>query len=112
MTRLLTALALLALSFYLVFWAPNKVFIGAAVVTGFLCYREYAMIAAGHGIPKPGWLGVAGGTLILLLPQYALASVALILLLVTTIALRLDNLKDLLAHAAATIFGIFYTFAP
>ncbi|HEX4770633.1 MAG TPA: phosphatidate cytidylyltransferase [Bryobacteraceae bacterium] len=112
MTRLLTALALLALSFYLVFWASSRVFIGAAVVTGFLCYREYSVIAAGHGIPKPGWLGVAGGVLVLLLPQYTLTSVLLILVVVTTIALRLDNLKEVLGHAAATIFGIFYTFAP
>jgi phosphatidate cytidylyltransferase len=112
MTRVLTALALLALAFYLVFLAPNKVFMGAAVVTGLLCYQEYAAIAAAHGIPKPNWLGIAGGVWILFLPQYTLIGVLLILLLVSIVAIRLDNLSDLLSHSAATIFGIFYTYAP
>jgi phosphatidate cytidylyltransferase len=112
MTRLLTAFALLAASFYLVFKAPNKAFMAATVVTGLLCYREYAVLVAGHGIPKPGWLGVAGGVLILFWPQYTLAGMSLLLLIALTTALHLDNMKDVLAHSAATIFGALYVFAP
>jgi len=111
-TRLLTALALLAASFYLVFWAPPQVFIAAALVTAVLCYREYAMLVAGHGIPSPGWLGVAAGIVILFWPQYTLPGMSLVLLVSFMLALRLDNMKDVLAHAASVVLGAFYTFAP
>ena len=112
MTRLLTAFALLAASFYLVFWAPTQVFIGAAVVTGLLCYREYSALVAGHGIPRPGWLGVAAGILILFWPQYTLPGMSLVLLMAFILALRLDNMKDVLAHAASVVLGALYVFAP
>ena len=112
MKRLLTAVALLGVAFYLVFWAPQPVFFGAAVLMGLLCYREYSALVAGHGIPKPGIFGVLAGLAILFAPEYALVTITFLVLLAFMTALRSDNLGDVLPQVACAFLGSFYTFAP
>lgn len=112
MTRLLTAIALIAVALYLIWWSPNSVFMAAAVCMGLLCYREYAKIIEAHSIRTPGLFGIITGVLIILWPQYALLGVTLLLLVAFCAALRLTNLNQIAAHIACTFFGALYTFTP
>jgi phosphatidate cytidylyltransferase len=112
MKRLLTAVALLTVAFYLVFWAPYAVFLAAALLLGLLCYREYSELVAGHGIPKPGIFGVLAGLAVLFAPEYALIAITLLVLLAFITALRSDKLGDVLPQVACAFLGSFYTFAP
>ncbi len=112
MRRLLTAVALLAIAFYLVFWAPYQVFLGAALLMGLLCYYEYSNLVFGHGIPKPGILGALAGSAILFWPSYALIIVSGFVLIAFVSALRSGNLKDVLPQVACALLGSIYAFAP
>ena len=118
MKRVVTAIALLVLAFYLIFIVGPTGFLIAALVTGLLCYREYDALVAAQGIPRPGVLGALAGVFILvapLLPPAAanlLVGLTLALILLCIIGLRLDSLKDILLYAACALFGALYTFAP
>ena len=112
MSRLLTAIALLAVAFYLIFWAPKFVFLGAAILMSLLCYREYSDLVAGHGIQRPGLYGIAAGLLLFFLPQYVLVGTTLLVMVAFVTALRAENLKDVLPQVACAVLGAFYTFAP
>lgn len=112
MRRLLTGLALIAVAVYLIFWAPNPVFLGAALLMGLLCYREYAALVAAHGIRNPGVFGLLAGIIILFWPEYVTVGVSLVVVLAFTVALRTDSLREILPHVACAILGAFYTFAP
>ena len=78
----------------------------------YLCYREFSDLVAGHGIRRPGIFGIAAGLLIIFWPAYALAGVTLLMLLAFAVAIRLDNLRELLPQVACALLGAFYTFAP
>jgi phosphatidate cytidylyltransferase len=112
MNRVLTAIGLIAVTLYLVFWSHPYVFLGAAVLMGLLCYREFSSLVTGHGIRPPGILGVLGGLLILFWPAHALIGLTLLLLVSFASALRFENLRDVLPNAACILLGSFYTFAP
>ncbi|MDQ2773488.1 MAG: phosphatidate cytidylyltransferase [Acidobacteriota bacterium] len=112
MNRLLTAIALLAVAFYLIFWAPDFIFLGAAILMGLLCYREYSDLVAGHGIKRPGLYGIAAGLLLFFLPQYVLTGITLLVIVALITALRVENLRDVLPQVACAVLGAFYTFAP
>src|ERR1700761_9684694 len=110
MTRLLTGIALIAVAAYLIFWAPGIVFFGAAVLMSLLCYREFSVLVACHGIGNPGLLGVLGGVLILLWPPYLLIGMSLLIVVSFTAALRATDLKQILPQVAAIVLAAFYTF--
>lgn len=112
MNRVLTGLGLVAVALYLVFWSHPNVFLGAATLMSLLCYREFSDLIVRHGIRKPGALGLLAGLLILFLPAYALIGLTLISLLAFAVALRLNNLRDVLPQVACSLLGAFYTFAP
>lgn len=112
MKRLITAVALLAVAIYLIFWAPSWLFLVAAAVMGLLCYWEYSGLVAGHGIQRPGILGVITGLVILFSPGYDVLGISLLAILSLTVALRNTNLRDVLPQVTCTIFGAIYTFAP
>jgi len=118
MKRVLTAIGLLILALYLIFFAPHWGFLAAALITGILCYREYDALVAAHGIPRPGILGALIGVYVLFAPWFVspavdtLLGLTLALLLVCILALRFTSLKDILPHAGSVIFGALYTFAP
>ena len=112
MNRLLTAIGLLAVAFYLVFWSPKLVFLAAALLMSLLCYREYSDLVGGHGIQRPGLYGILAGLLLLFLPQYVLIGTALLVMLAFIAALRAEDLKDILPQVACAFLGAFYTFAP
>jgi phosphatidate cytidylyltransferase len=112
MSRVLTAIALIAVALYLVFWSPWQVFLGAAALMGWLCYREFADLIAAHGIRRPGVFGILGGLLILFWPAQALIGVTLLALLTLAAAIRFDDLREALPFVACVLLGSFYTFAP
>jgi len=112
MKRLVTAILLIAAAIYLIFLAPQPVFIAAAMCMGLLCYYEFSGLVAKYGIQKPGVVGVLVGLLILLRPQYTLLGVALLVVAALSFSLRQDDLGQILPQVACAFFGAFYTFAP
>lgn len=112
MKRLFTAVALIALAVYLIFWAPQPVFVAAAVCMGLLCYHEFSGLVARYGIERPGAFGILAGLLIVFWPDYTLVGVALLLVIALALSLRRDNPREILPQVASSFFGAFYTFAP
>lgn len=112
MRRLLTAIALIAVAIYLIFWAPHPVFLAAALLMGLLCYYEFAGLVAVYGIPKPGVFGILAGLVILFFPQFTLLGVTLLVLVAFAVSLHREDLREILPEIACTFLGSFYTFAP
>ena len=70
MKRLITAVILIPFILYVVFLGPPWLLFGVTALVAIICFSEYAGIAAGYGIQKPGPLGYAAGLLVLLMkPQ-------------------------------------------
>lgn len=113
MSRLPTAIGLLAIAFYLVFFAPQLAFYFGAAAMSVLCYREYSGLVAGHGIGRPGIYGLIGGLLILFVPvPYELLALTLLVISALIAALRDDDLRHVLPQVACVVLGAFYSFAP
>lgn len=118
MKRLVTAIGLLALALYLIWWAPTPVFLAAALAMGLLCYREYSDLVVAHSIPRPGLWGVLLGIFILFWPSNALSAALVIaclscLLIFAFInSLRFPATRDVLPQVACVLLGAFYTFLP
>jgi len=112
MTRLITAIGLIAVAAYLIGWAPNGVFAAAALTMSLLCYLEYSGLVAAHSIPRPGIFGFLAGVLILFWPTQTLPGVSLLVICAFLTSLRYDNLRDVLPQVACAFLGAFYTFAP
>jgi phosphatidate cytidylyltransferase len=112
MKRLLTALALIAVAIYLIFLAPDPVFMAAALCMGFLCYHEFSGLVARYSIQKPGIFGILAGLVMLFEPQHTLIGIVLLLVIALALSLRRDDLRGILPQVACAFFGAFYTFAP
>jgi phosphatidate cytidylyltransferase len=112
MNRVVTALGLIAVALYLVFWAGPYVFLGAALLMSLFCFREFADLVTLHGIKTPLVPGLAAGIVVLLWPDHALIALTLITIFALTFALRFDNLRDVLPNVACALLAAFYTFAP
>lgn len=110
MKRLLTALLLIPTVLYVVYLGPPWLLFGVTALVALICYSEYAGIAAGYGIAKPGPLGYGAGLLVLAMrPQDASLAFTLLALVALLLALRRDIAKTL-ANAAFLLFGIVYIF--
>jgi len=112
MNRLLTALALIALAAYLIFFSPQPIFVAGALLFAALCYWEYSGLVAAQSFPRPGVLGWLTGLLIVFLPEFTLPGVSLLLIGTFVWALRQNDLRTVLPEVAASFMGAFYTFAP
>jgi phosphatidate cytidylyltransferase len=118
MQRLITAIGLIVAAGYLIGWAPQLIFIAAALLMSVLGYREFAELVKGHSIPRPGIFGFLAGVFILLWPATPVRGISLltIISLLTVAAfitsLRYLNLRDVLPQVACAFLGAFYTFAP
>lgn len=112
MKRLLTAIGLIALAFYLIFFAPHVVFLIAAVAMGCLCYFEYSGLVKRYGIQTYEAFGFVCGLVILFRPEYTLLGVVILSVAALTRSLAIENLRDLLPLVACSLFGAFYAFAP
>jgi phosphatidate cytidylyltransferase len=112
MKRTATAIGLIAVATYLVFWAPHWLFLVAAACMGSLCYWEYSGLVASHGIARPGVFGILAGLLLLLWPEETLASLTLLAALALATALRHADLRGVLPQVSCAFFGTLYAFAP
>lgn len=112
MQRLITAIALIPVALYLIFFAPPWLFITAAALMSFLCYWEYSGLVAAYGIRRPGLLGIFSGLVLLFRPQYTLLGVALLVAVALILLLKKVDLREILPQVACALFGAFYTFAP
>lgn len=112
MKRAVTAILLIAVAMYLVFWAPDWLFLVAACCMGLLCYWEYSGLVAAHGIPRPRLFGILAGLLILLWPEEVLTSLTLLTALALATALGHSDLRGVLPQVSCAFFGALYTFAP
>jgi len=110
MKRVVTALVLIPTFVYIILWAPYWAFLAAVVGVSTLCFREFADLAALHGLAKPRIFGYIAGILILLLPWKDVAVVLLLAMIAMSLALRLPDLTKALPSAAALLLGILYTF--
>ncbi len=110
MKRLLTAILLIPTVLYVVYFGPPWLLFGVTALVAVICYSEYAGIAAGYGIAKPGPVGYAAGLLVLAMrPQEAPLVFTLVALISLALALRRDLVKTL-PNAAFLLFGIVYIF--
>ena len=112
MNRLLTALALIVLAAYLVFFSPTSIFIAGALAFAALCFWEYSGLVLAHGIARPGPLAWLTGLLIIFFPQFTLPGVSVLLLATFVYALRNNDMRNVLTEVAASFMGVFYTFVP
>ncbi len=112
MKRVVTAIALIAVVMYLIWFAADWGFQIAAVCMSLLCYWEYSGLVAAHGIRRPLFFGGLAGLLILFRPHETLAGVTLLMILAFITSLRYGELRDILPSVACEFLGSFYTFAP
>ena len=118
MQRLITGIALIVIAAYLIGWAPQQIFIAAALLMSLLGYWEFAGLVKGHSIPRPGIFGFLAGVFILFWPATPLHGISLLTIIsILTVAafitsLRYLNLRDVLPQVACAFLGAFYAFAP
>jgi phosphatidate cytidylyltransferase len=118
MQRLITGIGLVIIAAYLIVWAPQQVFIAAALLMSLLGYWEFAGLVKGHAIPRPGIFGYLAGVFILFWPAAPFHGISLLVIIsLLTIAafitsLRYLNLRDVLPQVSCAFLGAFYAFAP
>lgn len=112
MTRVITAIGLIAVALYLIFWAPSWLFLAAAAVMGLICYHEYSGLVVGHGIQRPGIFGMLAGLLLVFYSAYAVPGLSILVIIALATALRYADLRDVLPQVACGFLGALYTFAP
>lgn len=112
MKRVISSIALIAVAIYLIFFAPDVLFLAAALCMSLLCYREFSTLVIAHGIPAPGVIGIAAGLVILFRPPQTFLSISLLVVIAFIAALRFRNLRDVLPQVACVVLGAIYTFAP
>src|SRR4030088_738548 len=111
MRRLITAVVLIPFILYVVFLGPAWLLFGVTALVAIICFSEYAGIAAGYGIQKPGPLGYAAGLLVLLMkPQDGYVMFTLLALIALSLAMRAADFGKVLPEAAFLLFGIIYIF--
>ena len=108
MKRILTALVLLPLVLYVVFWGPLWSFFAVLTSVALICYHEYSGIAAAYGFGELGPLGYAAGLWLLLTGEDALLVLAILALCTLALSLRLDDLSKCLPRAALLLFGVVF----
>ena len=112
MKRVVTAIALIAVAVYLIWFAADWGFQIAAVCMGLLCYWEYSGLVAAHGIKRPLLFGALAGLLILFRPRETLPGITLLMILAFISSLRYSDLRNILPSIACEFLGAFYAFAP
>jgi len=110
MKRLLTAFLLIPFILYVVYFGPFWALFAVTALVALICYSEYAGIAAGYGIVKPGPVGYAAGLLVLAMrPPDATLVFTLLAFAALVLALRGEVTKTL-PSAAFLVFGVLYIF--
>lgn len=116
-TRVLTGVAILIPSVYLLGWSPKWLYLSVLIVLVERCLHEYFSIARQAGSEVLPVLGYAGGGAVCLVQWAALrysqgleyAVLILILIVIPCVALsKIADLKQYLGAVSATAFGVVY----
>jgi phosphatidate cytidylyltransferase len=106
MKRIITAACLALFALYSIFLAPQPVF--AVVVAGmaFLCYHEFAGIAAASGVEGPLMLVYGAGLVAMWRPD----SLPLLVLFLLALSMRSRDLGKSMGFAAVSVLALVYIF--
>jgi phosphatidate cytidylyltransferase len=110
MRRIFTALALIPIVVYIVFWANFWIFLTVVSAAAFLCYREYDAIVGHYGFGAPGRLGYGAGFLLLVWVGDTSLLIVAMALVALALAMRGQDLAKSLPRAAMLFTGIVYIF--
>jgi len=110
MKRVLTALILVPLVVWVVFWANYWVFLAVVATVACLCWSEYDAIAGAYGFGRPGILGYGVGLTILAWWDVHWLAVVAFAVFVLMLALREADLARALPRAALLVTGVIYVF--
>lgn len=106
MTRILTAAVLIPLVVWAALWAPAWVFLLVMALVGMAAFHEFDTIAGA----RSGWLGMAAGVALLLVPEPALPWLVVIAAILMALELGAPDLKNALPAVGAAVLGIVYIF--
>jgi phosphatidate cytidylyltransferase len=115
MKRLVTGLILGVFFFWLVCFAPQKIFLMVLIGVALLCYYEFLGIVAAtfpqHDNLAKTFTGYVAGVVLLLLPLPQIGVfVVLFALLAFALSLRHERLDAVLPLSACSVFGLLYVF--
>jgi phosphatidate cytidylyltransferase len=111
MKRVVTSLILIPLVLYLVILGPAWSVFAAVALCAMLCYREYCGIAASYGVDRLGPLGFAAGLGVLALQGDGVWILTTVVALAgISLAMRADNLAEVLPRASTMVLGVAYIF--
>jgi phosphatidate cytidylyltransferase len=112
MKRVLTSLILIPLVLYIVILGRPWLAFAAVTLCAMLCYREYCGIAAGFGVTRLGPVGFAAGLGVLALPGGSAIFLTVVALAGISLAMRSQDLAEVLPRASAMLLGVVYIFGP
>lgn len=110
MKRLISAAILAPLVIWIVLAGPQWSFLLLMASIGSLAFWEFDTIAGAQGIVRSRWVGLAGGLALLVAPEPLIAWVTVLGVLLMAWSLRVGDLRQGLATAAAALLGILYIF--
>ena len=110
MKRILTALWLVPVATYSIFFAPHWVFVLAICAFALLCYREYARMVDKQGLDSQVILGTILGLALLVVPGVDWMDWAILAPIALGIGLRASDFKTGFATAGAFALGLLYIF--
>lgn len=106
MTRILTAAVLTPLVVWAVLGAPSWAFLLVIALVGMAAFHEFDQIAGAGS----GWLGMAAGVALLLVPEPAAPWLVVIAAILMALELGAPDLKTALPNVGAVVLGIVYIF--
>ncbi|HLI84360.1 MAG TPA: phosphatidate cytidylyltransferase [Bryobacteraceae bacterium] len=112
MRRVLTALVLIPIVVYLVFFANVWLFGGVLAAVACLCFHEYRHLASAYGFGAPHWLGYIAGVPLLFVAREPWAGLLIVAasLAALALAMKARNLAHALPRAAFLALGVVYIF--
>lgn len=112
MRRVLTALALIPLTLWVVFLANWWVFAAVVAAIACLCFHEYRALAGAYGFGAPHPLTYLAGVLLLLVKQgpWPWLLIVAVCLFALAFAMRARDLAHALPQAALLLMGLVYVF--
>jgi phosphatidate cytidylyltransferase len=110
MTRILSALVLIPLVVWVVLAGPQWPLLVVMALVGLIAIHEFDTIAGAQGVAKSGWAGMAGGLVLLFVPEPAWVTIVILAVLFMALELRQADLAKSMTGAATALLGVVYIF--
>jgi phosphatidate cytidylyltransferase len=110
MMRIITALVLIPLIVWVVLAGPQWSLLAVMALVGLIAFREFDTIAGAQGVAKSGWAGMAGGLVLLFVPEPAWVTIVILAVLFMALELRQVDLAKAMPGAATALLGVVYIF--